>query len=51
MAGEQSDVPPEGRKPRDDLWGSIESTVIARIKAHPFIQGIIDGSLKEDTFR
>ena len=40
-----------GKRPRDDLWDSIDAGVIAKIKEHPFITGIIDGSLKEDIFR
>jgi hypothetical protein len=52
MTGEQSDTPSEhGKRPRDELWGSIDGSVIAKIKSHPFITGLIDGSLKEETFR
>jgi hypothetical protein len=39
------------KRPVDELWASIETGIIAKIKSHPFITGLIDGSLKEDTFR
>ena len=39
-----------GRRHTDDLWASIE-TVYGEILAHPFIQGLTDGSLGRDSFR
>jgi hypothetical protein len=36
---------------RDELWESIENGILQKIKAHPFIKGIVDGSLDEHIFR
>ena len=35
----------------DELWACISPGVIDQIKQHPFITGLLDGSLKEDIFR
>lgn len=35
----------------DELWACISPGVIDNIKAHPFITGLVDGSLKDEIFR
>lgn len=35
----------------DELWQSIAGTTFAAILAHPFLQGLTDGSLDEGAFR
>lgn len=35
----------------DRLWKRVESSVIAPILDHPFMKGLIDGTLSEDKFR
>jgi hypothetical protein len=36
---------------RDELWQSVEHSVVPAILEHPFIKGLVDASLPEVVFR